>query len=98
MDCKAKFVEAAQKYYEVSQLSNITKEEKDNALICSMTCTILASPGLARTQMLSTLYKDERTHPLPIFGLLQKLFLDRLIKNAEVTFFKKILFFNDNFS
>lgn len=41
--------------------------------------------------MLSTLYKDERTHPLPIFGLLQKLFLDRLIKPNEVILSNRFL-------
>lgn len=40
--------------------------------------------GSARSRMLNTLFKDPRAAQLPAFPLLEKLYLDRLIKANEV--------------
>ncbi|KAJ1367656.1 hypothetical protein KIN20_028610 [Parelaphostrongylus tenuis] len=61
------------------------------ALSRSITCTILAAPGHARSRMLTTLYKDPRAAQLPSFPLLEKLYLDRLIKANELIEFEREL-------
>merc|ERR1719187_1377072 len=41
--------------------------------------------------MLATLYKDERSQQLPCFNILEKMYLDRLIKRAELVEFESLL-------
>ena len=41
--------------------------------------------------MLATLYKDERVQSLSCFNILEKMYLDRLIKRTELTEFETLL-------
>ena len=41
--------------------------------------------------MLATLYKDERCQQLPAFNILEKMYLDRLIKRSELEEFESLL-------
>ena len=41
--------------------------------------------------MLATLYKDERCQQLPAFNILEKMYLDRLIKKSELQEFESLL-------
>lgn len=50
-------------------------------------CAILAGAGPQRSRTLAILYKDERTHHLPSFPILEKTYLDRLIRADQVTEF-----------
>ena len=45
---------------------------------------MLAPAGPQRSRVLSKLFKDERTLDLEEFGILEKMFLDRLISATEV--------------
>jgi COP9 signalosome complex subunit 4 len=54
-------------------------------------CTILAAAGQQRSRMLATLYKDERCQQLSCFNILEKMYLDRLIKRTELTEFETLL-------
>ena len=54
-------------------------------------CTILAAAGQQRSRMLATLYKDERCQQLSCFNILEKMYLDRLIKRSELTEFETLL-------
>ena len=56
-----------------------------------MICTILAPAGQQRSRMLATLYKDERCQQLPAFNVLEKMYLDRLIKHSELVEFESML-------
>ena len=47
-------------------------------------CAILAPAGPSRSRALGRLYKDERAAGLDEFGILEKMFLDRLLAPAEV--------------
>ena len=42
-------------------------------------------------RMLATLYKDERCQQLSCFNILEKMYLDRLIKRTELTEFETLL-------
>uniref|UniRef100_A0A1I7X792 COP9 signalosome complex subunit 4 n=1 Tax=Heterorhabditis bacteriophora TaxID=37862 RepID=A0A1I7X792_HETBA len=74
LDSKRKFIDAAQRYHELSLLSELPVADKKIALTRAISCTILANPA-----------------QLPTFGLLEKMYLDKLIKNNE--FIIKILLF-----
>jgi COP9 signalosome complex subunit 4 len=54
-------------------------------------CAVLAEAGPKRSRILATLYKDERSTKLPLFSMLEKSFLDRIIRKDEVSLFEKEL-------
>jgi len=91
LDYKRKFIEAAQKYNELSYKTAIHESERMTALRSATICAILASAGQQRSRMLATLYKDERSQQLPCFNILEKMYLDRLIKRAELVEFESLL-------
>lgn len=92
MDFKRKFIEAASRYNELSYKTIILEEERMTALKNAMICTILAAAGQQRCRMLATLYKDERCQQLPAFNILEKMYLDRLIKRSvELQEFESLL-------
>ena len=57
LDYKRKFIEAAQKYNELSYKTAIHDSERMTALRSATICAILASAGQQRSRMLATLYK-----------------------------------------
>ncbi|XP_057988794.1 COP9 signalosome complex subunit 4 isoform X3 [Hevea brasiliensis] len=79
LDLKRKFLEAALRYYDISQIEKrqigdetIDEEALEQALSAAVTCTILAAAGPQRSRVLATLYKDERCSKLKIYPILQK--------------------------
>merc|ERR1711962_1543663 len=91
LDFKRKFIEAASRYNELSYKTVIHEDERMTALKNAMICTILASAGQHRSRMLATLYKDERCQQLPAYHILEKMYLDRLIKRSELQEFEALL-------
>uniref|UniRef100_A0A0M3I6B7 COP9 signalosome complex subunit 4 n=2 Tax=Ascaris TaxID=6251 RepID=A0A0M3I6B7_ASCLU len=91
LDHRCKFIEAAQRYYELSLVPLLTNSEKMQALMNAVSCAILASPGVQRSRMLTTLFKDERCERLSSHSVLQKMHLERLIKHDEMSEFEKSL-------
>merc|ERR1711991_1067259 len=89
-DFKRKFLDAASKYYELSHLIN-DKEQQRDSLVYAIVRAVLAEAGPKRSRMLATLYKDERASKLPLFSMLEKSFLDRIIRKDEVGLFEKEL-------
>lgn len=83
-DAKRQFLAASQAYHEISFSGAIAEEEKLHTLAMAIKCAILAPAGPTRSRALGRLYKDERAVGLEEFGILEKMFLDRLIDPAEV--------------
>ncbi|ROW01416.1 hypothetical protein VPNG_07622 [Cytospora leucostoma] len=83
-DAKRQFLAASQSYHEISFSSAIAEEERLHTLAMAIKCAILAPAGPTRSRALGRLYKDERAAGLDEFGILEKMFLDRLIDPAEV--------------
>jgi COP9 signalosome complex subunit 4 len=54
-------------------------------------CAVLAGAGPQRSRSLATLYKDERTHHLSSFSILEKTYLERVIRPNEVSEFASSL-------
>lgn len=68
------------------------KSIKSNTLIpinrtAAVQCAVLAGAGPQRSRSLATLYKDERTHHLSSFSILEKTYLERVIRPNEVSEF-----------
>jgi COP9 signalosome complex subunit 4 len=86
-DAKREFLAAAQSYHDISNMTVIAEEERLHTLAMAIKCAILAPAGPPRSRVLGRLYKDERSAGLEEYGILEKIFLDRLLAPAEVAKF-----------
>lgn len=84
LDAKRDFLSAAQRYHEISLSGAISEEERLHTLSMAIKCAILAPAGPMRSRTLGRLYKDERSAQLGEFGILENIFLDRLLSSGEV--------------
>lgn len=91
LDYRRKFIEAAQRYNELSYRAMIAEGERVTALKNALICTVLASAGQQRSRMLGTLFKDERCQNLPAFNILEKMYLERIIRKSELKDFESLL-------
>ncbi|XP_014207002.1 COP9 signalosome complex subunit 4 [Copidosoma floridanum] len=91
LDYRRKFIEAAQRYNELSYRTIIHEDERMTALRNALMCTVLASAGQQRSRMLATLFKDERCQQLPAYSILEKMYLDRIIRRTELEEFESLL-------
>jgi len=91
LDYRRKFIEAAQRYNELSYRTIIHESERQMALQNALHCTILASAGQQRSRVLALLFKDERCQQLPAFGILEKMYMDRIIRKRELEEFAALL-------
>lgn len=48
-------------------------------------------PGQQRSRMLATLFKDERCQQLAAYGILEKMYLDRIIRGNQLQEFAAML-------
>lgn len=94
LDSKRKFLDAAHKYYDLSQIHEriVEGQEVDEgdllrALASAVTCTILAPAGPQRMRMLAVLYKDERCKTLPIYPLLERVYYERILSQEQIDTF-----------
>ena len=62
----------------------------DLLYILSVDVSLLSfySAGQQRSRMLATLFKDERCQCLPSYAILEKMYLDRIIKRSELNDFE----------
>ncbi|CAD7079172.1 unnamed protein product [Hermetia illucens] len=91
LDYRRKFIEAAQRYNELSYRTIVDENERMTALKKALICTVLASAGQQRSRMLATLFKDERCQHLPAYSILEKMYLDRIIRRSELQEFEALL-------
>lgn len=86
-DSQRAFLDAAQAYYTLSLETVVDEEERLQALSSAIVCAVLAPAGPLRAKMLAKLYKDERANQVEEFGILEKMFLDRLLSPTEIKAF-----------
>lgn len=86
-DAKREFLAASQAYHDISLSAAIAEEERLHTLGMAIKCAILAPAGPLRSRALGRLFKDERALGLEEFGMLEKMFFDRLLSPAEVAKF-----------
>ncbi|KAI8364208.1 PCI domain-containing protein [Blakeslea trispora] len=91
LDAKRRFLEACSKYHELSYITQIEEDERILCLTAAVQCAVLAGAGPQRSRSLATLYKDERTHSLPSFSILEKTYMERVIRHTEVSEFAATL-------
>jgi len=89
MDYKRQFMKASLRYYDLSQI--VAEAERLEALQYAVVCAILAAAGPQRSRMLATLYKDERSSKVEVYPILEKMYLERILRKPEVEKFAKQL-------
>ncbi|KXN89619.1 COP9 signalosome complex subunit 4 [Leucoagaricus sp. SymC.cos] len=57
----------------------------------AVTCAVLAPAGPNRSRVLASLYRDERSADLPTYNILSKMFLDHILRPAEIKEFEQTL-------
>lgn len=92
LDAKRQFLNACQRYHQLSFSLLIAEMERMQCLSAAITCAVLAPAGPQRSRSLATLYKDDRSPQLPAdYSMLEKMYLDRLLSPQEVTDFSERL-------
>ena len=84
LDARRRFLDASSTYHSVSFNVTLVEEERMHALSAAIKCAVLAPAGPQRSRTLAKLYKDERAPQVVEFGILEKMFLDRLLSVEEV--------------
>ena len=87
LDARRRFLDASSAYHSFSFSLELDEEERIRALSSAIICAVLAPAGPQRSRALAKLYKDERTPQVAEFGILEKIFLDRLLSTVEVAKF-----------
>ena len=87
LDARRRFLDASQVYHSFSFSPVLDEEEKTRALSSAIICAVLAPAGPQRSRALAKLYKDERAPNVEEYGILEKIFLDRLLSPTEVARF-----------
>lgn len=84
LDSRRDFLNAATEYLNVSFSRTVDEEDRLQALSAAIKTALLAPAGPLRNRMLARLYKDERSVETQEHGILEKMFLDRLLTADEV--------------
>ncbi|CBF85069.1 hypothetical protein AN1539.2 [Aspergillus nidulans FGSC A4] len=90
-DARRRFLDASQEYFAVSLAAGVDESDRLQALAAAIRCAVLAPAGPQRSRTLATLYKDDRATSVEEFGILEKMFLDRLLTPEEVSAFAQRL-------
>lgn len=93
LDSKRKFLDAALRYYEFSQSKpdEVDPDDLMELLKKAVTCVILASAGPQRSRLLGTLCKDERVKSSEHVAILEKMYMEQLIRRPELVQFEENL-------
>ncbi|KAF6129464.1 COP9 signalosome subunit 4 [Phyllostomus discolor] len=91
LDYRRKFIEAAQRYNELSYKTIVHESERLEALKHALHCTILASAGQQRSRMLATLFQGERGQQPAAHGILEKMYLGVVIRGNQLQAFAAML-------
>ena len=87
LDARRKFLDASQVYHSFSFSPILDEEERTRALSSAIICAVLAPAGPLHSRALGKLFKDERATQVEEFGMLEKMFLERLLSPTEIAKF-----------
>ena len=91
LDSRRDFLNASAEYLNVSFNSMTDEDDRGRALSAAIKTAVLAPAGPLRSRTLAKLYKDERSLETEEYGILENMFLDRLLSPAEVDAFASTL-------
>ena len=74
-----------------TNLDEIIEAQNLDALTKAAICAILAPAGPERSRTLAILYKDERTAKIATFNMMEKIYMERVVRAPEIQEFEKSL-------
>ena len=74
-----------------TNLDEIIEAQNLDALTKAAICAILAPAGPERSRTLAILYKDERTAKIATFNMMEKIYMERVVRAPEIQQFEKSL-------
>eukprot|EP00802_Teleaulax_amphioxeia_P000828 Tamp_00829.p2 GENE.Tamp_00829~~Tamp_00829.p2 ORF type:complete len:507 (+),score=154.75 Tamp_00829:4344-5864(+) len=74
-----------------ANLDEVIEAQNLDALTKAAICAILAPAGPERSRILTMLYKDERTQKISTFSMMQKIYMERVVRAPEIKEFEKSL-------
>jgi COP9 signalosome complex subunit 4 len=74
-----------------ANLDETIEAQNLDALTKASICAILAPAGPERSRILAMLYKDERTQKIAPFNMLQKIYMERVVRAPEIKEFETLL-------
>ncbi|KAI9669093.1 MAG: hypothetical protein M1831_000685 [Alyxoria varia] len=87
LDSQRNFLDAANAYHTISYEPAVDEDDRLRSLNAAITCAVLAPAGPLRSRTLAKLYKDDRAPRVEDYGILEKIFLDRMVTAEEVSSF-----------
>mmetsp|Transcript_13198 Transcript_13198/g.33690 ORF Transcript_13198/g.33690 Transcript_13198/m.33690 type:complete len:414 (-) Transcript_13198:75-1316(-) len=94
-DRECHFIKAAPEYHRLSQLLSVEAQvlpyTSEDYLRKAVVCAILAEAGPQRWGILGTLFKDDRTASLESFAMLEKMYMEQIIRPVEKEAFEGTL-------
>lgn len=90
-DSNRDFINAAQGYYNVTNLPGVDAEQIEELIDCALKCTILSPSGPRKARLLAILYSDERMKSNQFYDLLAKMFQGEVIRKEHVREFTQNL-------
>lgn len=92
LDLKQKFLEAGQRYAELSiRFPWLDDSERLGFLERALAAAFLAGAGHQRARLLATLYKDERCQAFAAYPVLENMFMGRLINRSSLQSLEPLL-------
>ncbi|KAL1297591.1 hypothetical protein AAFC00_006153 [Neodothiora populina] len=86
-DSRRNFLDASTSYLNLSNEPAIDEEDRLQSLSAAIICAVLAPAGPKRGKQLARLYKDDRASQVEEYGILEKIFLDRVLDQDEIKAF-----------
>lgn len=90
-DSQRNFLDASNSYLNLSNELAIDEEDRLQSLSAAIICAVLAPAGPKRGKQLARLYKDDRASQVEEYGILEKIFLDRVLNQDEIKAFSQKL-------
>ncbi|VDP34407.1 unnamed protein product [Schistosoma curassoni] len=92
LDLKQKFLEAGQRYAELSiRFPWLDDSERLAFIERALAAALLSSAGQQRSRLLATLYKDERCQTFDAYPILENMFMGRLINRSSLSSLEPLL-------
>ncbi|KAH8867310.1 COP9 signalosome complex subunit 4 isoform 2 [Schistosoma japonicum] len=92
LDLKQKFLEAGQRYAELSvRFPWLDDSERLAFIERALAAALLSSAGHQRSRLLATLYKDERCQTFDAYPILENMYMGRLINRSSLSSLEPLL-------
>uniref|UniRef100_A0A7E4VXL8 COP9 signalosome complex subunit 4 n=1 Tax=Panagrellus redivivus TaxID=6233 RepID=A0A7E4VXL8_PANRE len=90
-DRRARFIDAATRFYPLSTNVYLTPTERREVLKKAMICVVLSPDTPMRQRILPAIVGDDRCRSIEGFALIEKMFMSRLITQSDIDTFETLL-------